>query len=277
MSADKLMECSGVRPECLLRLTAFFKELEGQPIAVAFSGGVDSTLVLKLADLCTDSLKAFYFVNELNGVDNFAKVKELGAKLRAEVFRLSVPVCPEIMEHNPKDRCFLCKSAMFRAFKAAAKKEGCSVLLDGTNADDLLVYRPGLKARALFEVRSPLAEAGLSKAEVRALAAFFELPNASLPSAPCLATRFEYGARLNSMLMAALQAAEEELKNKLGLHNLRIRVHSGNTLARLEIDLNDLNKAVEQREYIVQRIREIGINYVTLDLSGFRSGSMDEI
>ena len=173
---------------------------------------------------------------------------------------------------NPTDRCYRCKKFLFSRLQKEAEALGVSVILEGSNADDTHVYRPGLRAVQELGIKSPLMELGLTKQEVRALAAEYGISVADRPSAPCLATRFPYGTRLSRERMQQVDEGEQFLR-ELGFYNVRIRAH-GDT-ARIEVDRKDMEKLLERAEEAVEKIRGLGFSYVTLDLEGFRSGSMD--
>ena len=146
-------------------------------------------------------------------------------------------------------------------------------ILEGTNADDLLQYRPGLRALQELEIKSPLKEAGLTKDEVRKLSKEYGISVADRPSSPCLATRFPYGDKLTIEKLNQVEQGEIYLKS-LGLYNVRLRIHG--TIARIEVDTADIEKLLNHREQIIHHLKSLGYGYITLDLEGFRSGSMDE-
>lgn len=245
---------------------------------IAFSGGVDSSLLLKLAcDAVVKTGKKVYGIllhtmlhpkAELEEAESVAK--EAGALFR--VLRIDELEGAGI-EENPVDRCYRCKRYLFRELQKEAELLGVSRILEGTNEDDLHVYRPGIRAVRELGIVSPLADAGLTKADVRRLAGEYGISVSEKPSTPCLATRFPYGVRLTYEAMRKVEQGESYLRS-LGLGNVRLRVH-GN-LARLEVDTDDIGRVTERREDIAGYLKNLGYNYVTLDLEGFRTGSMDE-
>lgn len=253
-------------------------EYAAEDMIIAFSGGVDSSLLLKLAcDAVVKTGKKVYGIllhtmlhpkAELEEAESVAK--ETGALFR--VLRIDELEGAGI-EENPVDRCYRCKRYLFREIQKEAELLGVSRILEGTNEDDLHVYRPGIRAVRELGIVSPLADAGLTKADVRRLAGEYGISVSGKPSTPCLATRFPYGVRLTYEAMRKVEQGESYLRS-LGLGNVRLRVH-GN-LARLEIDTDDIGKVIERREDIAGYLKNLGYNYVTLDLEGFRSGSMDE-
>lgn len=178
----------------------------------------------------------------------------------------------EEIRSNPVNRCYLCKRNLFRTLMAFAKEKGVEVLAEGTNEDDLHVYRPGIQAVRELGIRSPLAEAGLTKEEVRRLAAACGISAASRPSTPCMATRLPYGARLDYEILKKIEAGEEILRRMIG-GNVRLRLHG--QVVRIETDPERFSLALEKREEVVRQLKELGFVYITLDLEGFRSGSMD--
>ena len=173
---------------------------------------------------------------------------------------------------NPPDRCYRCKRYLYGRLVELAAERGIKRIIEGTNADDLKMYRPGIHAVRELGIISPLAGADMRKEEVRRLAAEYGILSAEKPAAPCLATRFPYGTRLRHEDMRRVELAEEYLRG-LGWYNVRVRVH-GET-ARIEVDESDIEKALSCRKEIVKYLKELGYGYIALDLEGFRSGSMD--
>ena len=247
-------------------------------VVVAFSGGVDSTVLLKLAldELGAERVLAVTASGDVHTPEEGAAAREAAARLGARhvvltTNELSIPGFAE----NPPDRCYLCRGSMYQAMLHLAKKEGLSAVVDGANHDDTADYRPGMRAAKTLGVRSPLAEAGMSKDEVRALALRLGLPNWDLPSSPCLSSRFPYGETITAPKLQMVAAAERGLRD-LGLRQVRVRHHG--QLARVEVDAADLGRAVEEpvRHTIVSLLHEVGYLYVALDLEGFRSGSLNK-
>ena len=259
------------------QLEAIMDELTDQDMALAFSGGVDSSLLLKMAaDRAAKKgtkVWAVTFNSRLHpscDLENARKVAgELGGiHVILEIDELEM----EEIRSNPANRCYLCKRNLFRTLMAFAKEKGVEVLAEGTNEDDLHVYRPGIQAVRELGIRSPLAEAGLTKEEVRRLAAACGISAASRPSTPCMATRLPYGARLDYEILKKIEAGEEILRRMIGGH-VRLRLHG--QVVRIETDPERFSLALEKREEVVRQLKELGFVYITLDLEGFRSGSMD--
>ena len=178
---------------------------------------------------------------------------------------------PEIRQ-NPPDRCYLCKKLLFRKALEEAKRLGASAVVEGTNADDLGQYRPGIRAVRELGIQSPLADAGFTKAQVRRFAGELGIAAAERPSSPCMATRLPYGTRIREEVLKRLEQAENALRD-LGYAQVRARLH-GDVL-RLEVEPGDIPRAAGEAEKILQILTELEFRYVTLDLEGFRSGSMD--
>ena len=246
-------------------------------VVVAFSGGVDSSLLLKTA--CINAVKngtkvfAVTMHTTLHTMNEIESSKETAGEVGAEHLIVSVDELKEAgIENNPVERCYLCKKYLFQKMKDKAESLGVKIILDGTNEDDLHMFRPGLRALKELEIKSPLAESNFSKTDVRKLAEEYGLSVSKKPSTPCLATRFPYGSRLSYEEMKKVEKGEDFLKN-LGLYNVRLRVH--NDIARIEVDKEDIVKIVVYKEAIISYLKELGYRYITLDLEGFRSGSMD--
>ena len=247
-------------------------------LVVAFSGGVDSTVLLKLAleELGADRVLAVTAHGEVHTGEELERTQRIASQLGArhtivDSRELEVPG----FSANPPERCFLCRNEMYARMWEVARQAGLSTVADGANRDDSADYRPGLRAARSRGVRSPLAEAGLGKEEVRALARDLGLPNWDLPSTPCLSSRFPYGEEITADKLRVVAAAERRLR-ELGFSTARVRHHG--VLARIEVLRDEVARVVAEpvRTAIVGYLRELGYAYVTLDLEGFRSGSMNE-
>lgn len=258
-------------------LQKLMEQYTQENVVVAFSGGVDSSLLLKTA--CINAVKngtkvfAVTMHTTLHTMNEIESSKETAGEVGAEHLIISVDELKEAgIENNPVERCYLCKKYLFQKMKDKAESLGVKIILDGTNEDDLHMFRPGLRALKELEIKSPLAESDFSKTNVRKLAEEYRLSVSKKPSTPCLATRFPYGSRLSYEEMKKVEKGEDFLKN-LGLYNVRLRVH--NDIARIEVDKEDIVKIVVYKEAIISYLKELGYRYITLDLEGFRSGSMD--
>ena len=244
-------------------------------VIVAFSGGVDSSLVAYVAaeTLGNDALAVTSGSQSLKRSD----LKLAGELAERWGMRHRVIVTDEVSKPeyraNPVNRCFYCKTTLYDALARIAADEGYTHILNGTNTDDLGDHRPGLIAASDYQVRSPLVEAGFAKSDVRELAAHLGLDNAAKPQSACLSSRFPYGSHITEERLAQVEAAEEVLAG-LGFGQFRVRHHED--VARLEIDAEELFQALERREEIAARLKAVGYRYVALDLGGFRSGSLNE-
>ncbi len=243
-------------------------------VVVAYSGGVDSTFLLKVAHRCLGGN-----ARGIIGVSPSLARHDLEEALRIAQ-QIGVP-CETIQVHemddpryvaNDERRCYYCKSALFHALTAYAQQHGYAYVLDGSNADDMGDYRPGMQAAAERGVRSPLMEVGLTKAEIRALSHELGLPTWDKPASPCLSSRIPYGTAVTPETLARVEAAELFLR-RLGLRDLRVRHHG--SLARIEVGPADFARILEQRERVVAGLEQAGYRYVTLDLAGFRSGNLN--
>lgn len=244
------------------------------PLAVAFSGGVDSTYLLHEAvkagkEKVTALIMKTPSVPERELDEAVAFCKSRGISF----FVLPAdPFSAAGFKENGRDRCYICKHFLFSALLEKAKEEGIPFVADGTNADDRKEFRPGLRALKELDIRSPLAEAGLTKKEIRELSEKEGLSTWNKPSFSCLATRFPYGEELTVEKLRRTEAAENLLA-ELGFTQRRVRVH-GN-LARIEVLPVEIPLLLERRDMISSRLEELGFLYTTVDLKGFRSGSMD--
>lgn len=244
---------------------------------VAFSGGVDSSLILKLAVQAAAKtghkvygIMVHTMLHPMGEVED-ARVtaEQIGAEFR--VLEIDELQGADILD-NPVDRCYRCKKYLFHNLIEEGKKLGVSAMMEGTNEDDLHVYRPGLRAIRELGIHSPLAEAGMTKAEVRKLAGELGISVSNKPSMPCLATRFPYGTRISYEAMQKVDEGEAYVRS-LGFYNVRLRIH--NDVVRIEVDVNEMPRLLEYREQIVAKLKNLGYDYITVDLEGFRSGSMD--
>ena len=258
-------------------LKSIFAQCASEDMCVAFSGGVDSSLVLVMACEAAKSTGKKVYALTMDTILHpkadleIAKKVLSGTTAEHVVITMDELAVPEI-RNNPVNRCYLCKKAIFSRMLTFAKDKGISLMLEGSNEDDLHVYRPGLAAVRELGVKSPLADCHMTKAEVRALAEEYKIPVADRPSAPCMATRLPYGAEIDLELLKRIDTAEETLR-AMGLKNVRVRVHGD--ILRLEVDAESILNVVEHRREIMDHLKKVGCPYVTLDLEGFRSGSMD--
>lgn len=244
---------------------------------VAFSGGVDSTLVLAIArEELGDATLALTTSSHSLPASELAEARALAARLgaRHEVVQTDEVAIGEYAR-NPSNRCYFCKDNLYRICQAHAVARGFAAILDGVNADDLGDFRPGLTAAEEQSVRHPLVEAGLSKRDVRLVSANLGLPTWDKPAAPCLASRFPYGTAITHDRLEQVERAEAGLR-ALGFREFRVRYEQ--TTARLEIAASEIGRccAPELRDAVVAAIRDAGFRRVVLDLDGFRSGSLND-
>lgn len=261
------------------QLLGRMEQYAAQDIMVAFSGGVDSSLLLKLAcDAAGKTGKKVYGITvktRLHPAGEIEAAKEAAEETGAVHLILTVDELKEAgIADNPADRCYRCKKHLFQRMQQRAEELGIRTILEGTNEDDLHVYRPGIKALRELKIASPLAEVHMTKEEVRQLAAEYGLSAASKPAAPCLATRFPYGTLLTYEKLQQVEEGERYLKS-LGLGNVRLRVHD--TVARIEVDKEEFVRLMQHKEETAACLKGLGYQYITLDLEGFRSGSMDAV
>lgn len=266
-----------IQPETRLKLMAVINQLSQIPsVMVAFSGGVDSALVLRAAlaaipghVMAATGLSASYAEEEITEAK--AVAAQLGSPhMMVETMELTDPRYAD----NTHQRCYFCKSELYTKLQAKAAELGYAVVVDGTNADDLGDFRPGLRAANQLHVISPLADAGMTKAEIREIAKAWGVPIWNKPAAACLSSRFQYGDPITVEKLRQVGAAESGLR-RLGLRGFRVRHHD--EIARLELPLDKFPFILEHRTEVVDCIRQAGYRYVTLDLEGFRSGSMNEV
>lgn len=250
-------------------------------IALAFSGGVDSSLLLavlkELHDEAPFPLLALTLHSIFQRPEELEEVRKAAGKagIELKLFGCDPLSIPEV-KYNPPDRCFWCKRYLFSEIRDFAAARGIRTVIDGTNADDRKSYRPGLAALKELGILSPLAELGITKAEVRRMAAELHLECAEKPSAPCMATRFEYGSLLTEELIRKAIDGEDLIRKLVpSVHDVRLRIHAG--IARIEVSGKDIAATAARHREIAEGLKRLGFQFVTLDLEGFRSGSMDDL
>jgi len=246
--------------------------------AVAFSGGVDSVFLMAATHralgeraIAVTARSCAFPKREL------AEARELAKKTGIRHIEFDFPIFETAgFADNPPDRCYHCKTAILKQICAIARAEGMTYVIEGSNVDDDKDYRPGARAITEQGILSPLKDAGLTKAEIRQLSREWGLPTWNKQSAACLASRFSYGDRITEEKLAMVEAAEDYLKD-CGFSQLRVRIH-GN-LARIELTEEDFAKAAQPdvRRELAEMLRRIGFLYVTLDVQGYRMGSMNEV
>jgi uncharacterized protein len=244
---------------------------------VAFSAGVDSTVVAKAAKLALgDRAVAVTGTSASLAAGELDQAIELAALIgiRHEIIGTDELADADYIRNAP-DRCYHCKTELYDELVPMARRMGLAVVANGANADDLGDYRPGMSAAKEHDVRSPLVECGITKAEVRELAAFLALPVWDKPASPCLSSRVAYGEEVTPQRLAMIDRAEQYLRG-MGLRTVRVRFHRGD-LARLEVPQEAIARLAEAevRAGVIDELTRLGFKYVTLDLAGFRSGSQN--
>jgi uncharacterized protein len=247
-------------------------------VVVAFSGGVDSSLVAKVSyDVLGDMAIAVTARSETYPAYEYEEAlnvaKEIGIHhITVDTSELNIAGFSE----NPPNRCYFCKSELFAKLREIAQEKGFNNVADGANLDDTNEYRPGLDAARELKVRSPLKECGLRKANIRELSKYLNLSNWDKPSYACMSSRFPYGQSITEEKLAIVAAAEDYLRS-IGLRQFRVRHHD--TIARIEVMPEDIPELLKngKRNGIVKKLKEIGYKYITLDMEGYRSGSMNEV
>lgn len=253
------------------------KEETKNPVCLALSGGVDSSLLAALIGKCAaeNGTKAYgvtfdTVLHPAADMEAARKAAEEGGLLHKVISVNELEF--ERIKNNPKDRCYICKKGLFQKLKGFAENHGVRTIYEGSNYDDLSQYRPGMKAVKELEISSPLLDYGFTKKEIREWASQLGISSASRPSSPCMATRLPYNEELDLFTLRRIEAAEEALK-ELGFGVIRVRLHKD--VARLEIPVEQFSQAVEQAVLIKNILKALDFRYITLDLEGFRSGSMD--
>lgn len=247
--------------------------------AVAFSAGVDSTVVAQAAQLALgDRAVAVTGVSSSLAAGELAEAEALARQIgiRHRVISTDEFSNPDYRRNSP-DRCYHCKTELYTQLEGLAEELGVAVIANGANLDDRGDYRPGMQAAGEHAVRSPLVECEFTKADVRALAAHWRLPVWDKPASPCLSSRIAYGEEATAERVAMIDRAEQYLRS-LGLRELRVRYHKGD-LARIEAPLSELARLAlpEVRDALALEFRSLGFKFITLDLEGLRSGSLNQV
>ena len=247
-------------------------------VLVAYSGGVDSTFLLKVAhDVLGDRAVAVTALSESFAQAEADESKRYAGEIGARQILIETKELEQFgYRENSSERCFFCKDELFTKLAPLATREGLKVVVYGEIADDRSDHRPGARAAKEHQVRAPLADAGLTKLEIRRLSREMGLATWDKPSMACLSSRIPYGSEVTPEKLAMVEKAEEVLRD-LGLRQYRVRHHD--TVARIEVDPRDLEELVRSplRELLIDRIKAAGYKYVTLDLQGYRSGSLNEV
>ena len=247
-----------------------------QSALLAYSGGVDSTFLLKAIRMAGIKSLAVTASSEIIPFPEVSAAQEIAKGLGVRHKVLERGAFTEDFLSNTPERCFFCKSELFNNLTDIALSEGLRFVLDGSNRDDLMDCRPGQKAVSKYHVRSPLVEAGFSKSEIREFSRQLGLPTWNKPSSSCLATRIPYGRRITSETLKRIERSEDFIRS-LGFHQIRVRDHG--YVARIEIGEDEIALILkpERRKSISETLRSLGYKYISLDLEGYKSGSMNRI
>lgn len=244
-------------------------------VLVAFSGGSDSSFLLKAAIdfLGGDKVLAVTVKSEFIPEKKITEAKNIADAIGSKWESLEIPILSESnLIRNPINRCYLCKKIILKNLKKIAKKAGINQVVEGAIIEDKETYRPGSKAIKELKIKNPLIEAELTKEEIRKLSRKLSLPTWNKSSFTCLATRFPYGTKLTKKNLKKVATAEDFLANKT-FKQFRVRYHEN--IARIEVPEKDFDKLLSQRKNIITEFKKIGYDYITLDIEGYRSGSMD--
>lgn len=252
---------------------------ELKSVAVAFSAGVDSTLVLKIAldTLGQQNVVAVTARSDSIARDELDQSKTIADQLDVEHVMIDTDeFSNENYLANPTNRCYFCKDTLYSHLEKFIAQRNINAMVNGINADDLGDYRPGITAASEHNVRSPIAEAGLTKKEVRELSKRFDLPTYDKPASPCLSSRVPYGQSITPEKLRMIESAEKHL-HQLGFRECRVRHHEN--MARIEVPQKDIPRLVESKTAadVDRHFRSLGYQYITVDLAGFRSGSLNEV
>ncbi len=246
-------------------------------ILIAYSGGVDSTFLLKIArEELGDKVTVITVKSEIHHLNEIADAKKMAQKFKVKHLFIDIDILSNReFVNNPKERCYICKKEIFSRISEIAKELNLNFVADGSNYDDLSDYRPGMKAVRELKIRSPLQEALLTKDNIRLLSKEMDLPTWDKPSNSCLATRIPYGDEITLEKLKIIEKAEGFFHD-LGIEQVRVRCH--NKLAKIEVGEKDLLFLMEEdlRKKIIFKLKQLGFIYVTLDLQGYRTGSMNE-
>ena len=245
-------------------------------VLIAFSGGVDSTFLLKIAQdalgskvLAVTAVSATYPDEELTAAKKIAR----SLRVRHKIIKTN-ELKDKNFSLNPVNRCYFCKKELFSGLKDIARREKINFVLDASNLSDKFDFRPGVIAKKELKVRSPLEEAGFTKEDIRKLSKTMKLVTWNKPALACLASRIPYGVKISPDILRRIHQGEKFLKS-LGLEQVRLRHYNG--LCRIEAQKKDINQVLNKRNLIIEKLKGLGYNYITVDLEGYRTGSLNEV
>lgn len=245
-------------------------------VVIAYSGGVDSTFLLKVAaDVLGDKVLAVTAVSPTYQRQEleFSRLMAKSLNVKHKIIRTSELNNARFVS-NPVNRCYFCKKELFGSLKKIAKEKKIDFVIDASNASDKFDYRPGTKAKEEFKIRSPLSEAELTKKEIRVLSKKLKLSTWDKPSLACLASRIPYGSKISENVLERIYKAETVL-NSMGFKQVRLRHYD--ELCRIEVAKKDIRRLINSRSLVIDKLKKLGYNYITVDLEGYRTGSMNEV
>ncbi len=254
------------------KLKKYLTELKKQGLCLAFSGGIDSIVLLSLCKEFAERFVAITLKSDFQSDDEINLTKKLCEKYNVKQIIVEYDILSNpIIVKNPKDRCYHCKKIMFLKVTEIARLNNLKYIIDGTNFDDLQQYRPGLKALSELNIISPFTKFEITKSEIREFARTNGIEFYNKPSTPCLATRLPYNEKITTEKLDIIKKAEDFLKSK-GFESCRFRLH--NNIARIEIPPENFSEFINKKAELIKYFKRLKVEYITLDIEGFRSGSM---